>query len=495
MDEVDGIILQSLKEIGCNLEDDARLKTLTPEEIFKCVGRLCKCIKPEIEISSHLPVQMAQRFTAASQLVDSCKSLGYNGDLGYQTILYSNPIELRRIFMWLIEHIPKSEDKVDSFHSTGDDSEAKSTESKVLRQLRLDMLRPWKLEFLQQPPNLKLDSIEDLDVSIEKPDESKLSFYMNIIDFSSFSPLSDVFEYKRKFQPSIFHRGVNLMPSVITTHDKTLMKKQSFSCSDVAEKLRSSANRSIQSLNLTSSPSIASLSTKSKANEKSQQDVPRPKTRLEILAEKIEELKEQIQEQEDLYRQLNIDKNDQRKSIEKGKEELEVMKKSKKLKMQVAMLLDNPEESIMKLKQSLDVANTRREKLNSKFESHKQPLEVQLESFSGTNSIKLQKAEEKANRIKNVRKNIQDIQVDLKNKLQMQQQLQTELSQMKRVTERSAYTSRIIDIVKSIKKQNNDINEILRDTKALQKSINTVEGQLQRQFLASEDLIWNNVRR
>lgn len=173
MEEVDAIILQSLREIGCKLEDDTRLKTLTPEEIFNCIGRLCKCIKPDIEISGHLPAQMAQRFAAASQLVDSCKSLGFNGDLGYQTILYSNPIELRRILMWLIEHIPKTEDKVDAFHQSGDVSKAKNLENEVMRKLAFDIKRPWKLEFLQQPPNVKCDSIEDLEVVIttDKPDE------------------------------------------------------------------------------------------------------------------------------------------------------------------------------------------------------------------------------------------------------------------------------------------------------------------------------------
>lgn len=283
------------------------------------------------------------------------------------------------------------------------------------------------------------------------------------------------------------------MPSVISTHDKALRTKQSFSCSDVAQQLRSSATRSIQSLNLTSSASVASLSAKIKTNESTQQEVPRQKTMVEILAEKIESLKEQIQDQEDVYRQLNIDKREQRKAIEKESQELEQLKKTKKLRMQVAVLLDSPEDSIDKLKQSLNVASARREKLNNKFETHKEPLETQLESFSGTNSVKLQRAEEKANSIKVVKKTIQEIQADLKNKIQMQQKLQTELSQMKRVTERSAYTSRIVDIIRSIKKQNNDINEILRDTKSLQKAINTAEGQLQRQFLASEDLIWNNV--
>jgi coiled-coil domain-containing protein 22 len=204
------------------------------------------------------------------------------------------------------------------------------------------------------------------------------------------------------------------------------------------------------------------------------------------LTENIEAIKEKIEDQEDIYRQLSSEKKEQKKSIEVELEKLEQLKKDQKLKMKVAMLLE-------KLEQSLEVARKKRENLNNKFESHKQPLEEHLASFSGTNAVKLQKAEEKILRIKEVKRMIKEIQEDVKSKTQTQQQLQTELSQVKRVTERSAYTSRIVDIVKSIKKQNNDINEILKDTKMLQKSINNVEGQLQRQFTVTEDLIWNNV--
>lgn len=166
MEEVDAIILHSLREIGCKIDDEAKLKTLTPEEIFKCLGKLCKCIKPDTELlSTHLPAQMAQRFAAASQLVDCCKSLGFNGDLGYQTILYSNPIELRRIFMWLIERIPKAEDKTDSFHPTGEVSRSKSIEDAIFRKLNVDLHRPWLLEFLQPARNAPADPVD-----LEKPD-------------------------------------------------------------------------------------------------------------------------------------------------------------------------------------------------------------------------------------------------------------------------------------------------------------------------------------
>lgn len=148
MEEVDAIILQSLREIGCDIDSDAKLKTLTPEEIFKSLKNLCKSIQPDVDIPNHLPAQMAQRFSAASQIVDCCKSLGFQGDLGYQTILYSNVIELRRIFMWLIEHLPKSEDKTDTGLSTNE-SKSKLIANKISAKLRVEMKQPWVIEFLQ----------------------------------------------------------------------------------------------------------------------------------------------------------------------------------------------------------------------------------------------------------------------------------------------------------------------------------------------------------
>jgi coiled-coil domain-containing protein 22 len=164
MEEVDAIILQSLREIGCDIDDEVKLKNLSPEEVYKCIFKLCKNIKNEVDVSSHLPAQMAQRFSAASQLVDVCKSLGFNGDLGYQTILYSNIGELRRILMWLIEHLPKSEDRTDSYHQTREVSRAKAVENEIARKISMDLKKPWVLEFLQPPQNLPAKPVK-----LEKP--------------------------------------------------------------------------------------------------------------------------------------------------------------------------------------------------------------------------------------------------------------------------------------------------------------------------------------
>ena len=39
------------------------------------------------------------------------QGLGYNGDVGYQTFLYANISEVRKVFMFLIEKLPKESAK------------------------------------------------------------------------------------------------------------------------------------------------------------------------------------------------------------------------------------------------------------------------------------------------------------------------------------------------------------------------------------------------
>lgn len=43
--------------------------------------------------------------------INLIQDLGYNGDVGYQTFLYSNVGDIRRVFMFLIEKLPREVEK------------------------------------------------------------------------------------------------------------------------------------------------------------------------------------------------------------------------------------------------------------------------------------------------------------------------------------------------------------------------------------------------
>ena len=55
---------------------------------------------------------------------------------------------------------------------------------------------------------------------------------------------------------------------------------------------------------------------------------------------------------------------------------------------------------------------------------------------------------------------------------------------------RSAYTRRILEIVGNIRKQKDEIQKVLVDTKTLQKEINHLSGKLDRTFTVTDELIF-----
>lgn len=47
-----------------------------------------------------------------------------------------------------------------------------------------------------------------------------------------------------------------------------------------------------------------------------------------------------------------------------------------------------------------------------------------------------------------------------------------------------------MEIIGNIKKQKTEIDKIIRDTRDLQKEINTINGQIDRQFTVTDDLLF-----
>jgi hypothetical protein len=472
MEEVDSIIVQSLQEIGCELEEGVNINNISAEDVYKSIRSLLKIINSDVvdEIPTNLPNQLAMKFSAASQLVDGCKKIGFNGDLGYQTILYSNVNEIRRIFMFLIEHLPKSDEKIDSFQDSRTMSRAKATERQIAKKLALSLKEPWILPILQDPVNSKFIT-NDLEIPFDNGN--------------------------KKLSP-IFYQTKNIIPSVISHHDKLLTKSQE-NADDMSRKLRSSMVKSTQSLHLLSSPTKSILSAHHEENEaiitqdELEKQLPKIKSQLELLAEQVEEIKEKVDEQEELFQQLSLDKEKLLNEFNDEKVNLAKIKKDGKLTIQLGLLLDTPDESIKKLQTTYESMKLKRENMSAKFQAHKKPLDEELESYAGKNSEKIQKIQEARAIVKNVRRSVREIHEDIKSKVEMQENLRAELSNMKRSTERSQYTMRIGDIIKNIKKQNQDINYVLKDTRDLQKSINNIEGMLQRQFTITEELVWTKV--
>ncbi|VVC87222.1 unnamed protein product [Leptidea sinapis] len=113
MEEVDSIIIHFLRLLNVNIDESAKnLSGIPVETIIEAAARCICAIKPGWKVPSTLPSGISQRIGVATQIAGFCKDLGYENDVGYQTFLYSNETELRRLFMYLIEKLPNEDNKV-----------------------------------------------------------------------------------------------------------------------------------------------------------------------------------------------------------------------------------------------------------------------------------------------------------------------------------------------------------------------------------------------
>ncbi|KAK7503834.1 hypothetical protein BaRGS_00004957 [Batillaria attramentaria] len=109
MEEVDRIIIHSLRSIGCDIEEDIySLKQFSTELIVAAAVGCIRFINNDADLPATLPPGMSARFRMGASLANYVQEMGYRGgDLGYQTFLYSNEAEIRKIFMFLVEKLPK----------------------------------------------------------------------------------------------------------------------------------------------------------------------------------------------------------------------------------------------------------------------------------------------------------------------------------------------------------------------------------------------------
>lgn len=94
----------------CEDETPHNLESLVREDVVEGIVKLLWAIDPNFKekITGYkLPVHAAQKFQVATLIANTVNSFGLKDPIGYHTLLYANVFEIRRIFLTLIEKLPK----------------------------------------------------------------------------------------------------------------------------------------------------------------------------------------------------------------------------------------------------------------------------------------------------------------------------------------------------------------------------------------------------
>ncbi|CAF1330196.1 unnamed protein product [Rotaria sordida] len=110
MEEVDRILIQSLRDIGCQIDDSLQnVNELNVNTLLGCVSQCLQLITGNKELPTHLPPNISTRFKVCGELAQLCQSNGYKGDIGYQIFLSINEHETRKLLNCLIEKVPRED--------------------------------------------------------------------------------------------------------------------------------------------------------------------------------------------------------------------------------------------------------------------------------------------------------------------------------------------------------------------------------------------------
>ncbi|XP_072152543.1 coiled-coil domain-containing protein 22 [Bemisia tabaci] len=444
MEEVDKIILNSLKEINCELEEDVKLlRHLSSENIIAGFARCLNLINPSLNLSTQLPPSMSERFKLGASIANAIKELGYKDEIGYQTLLYSNEIEIRR--------------RISTFQQ--DISNAV--------KLSLGGAKPClhhRVPFLSVP----------LETGVSLPGVKR-----------DVSP-QDWCKYCSEQLPFLHEQTDyrHLLPSVITLNSRGILcpsqlgnKIKAFPANAQEDSTKSALLKQLEDLKLSNEIGKAVKSDiGASVNEKADQ-------------EKTEE--------EKIISQLEAEILELTSRKESYEEKLSQQYDNNLREDRVRLLLTQGDEGHRKLVQVAEEAGKKLVRLNEQWEQHRSTLMEQYQAAQSFIKSKSNVSNEQMEVVQETRNTLRSLQEQLKKKQAVQLKLEAEVANLIKNPKplRSAYTQRIMEIISNIRKQTNEINKIIIDTKEMQRDVNSVTGRLERVFSVADDLIFQAAKK
>lgn len=338
------------------------------------------------------------------------QSVGFRGDIGYQSFLYSNVKEVRRLFMFLIEHLPKDADKdhLDEVHA-----DRKSLLTHHIRQnIKIQLNAAWTPQYCKKFGARKFGNL----VAIQASNNGFLPQRINV-PYATVAnqTLNELSEYWWKRSPTIFQQtsSSNICASLIHKNDQDLLCSARYElvpmakqCDDNPNTKQTVLQRKFQKLiqlqkstiapaayvkksiarNVTSVQQLA-LNNVEIPNEDDIVVMPeiRESDAIRFEIEKVKgDIKNIVLRRQEIQTQLD----ECRSNAKSFSDQLPQLQNEKKLKERAQLLLENPEENIAKMAKVLATSRERIKKLHEQWDEHRIPLEHQIEAARSSSNSK-----------------------------------------------------------------------------------------------------------
>uniref|UniRef100_A0AAR2LVY1 Coiled-coil domain-containing protein 22 n=1 Tax=Pygocentrus nattereri TaxID=42514 RepID=A0AAR2LVY1_PYGNA len=480
MEEVDRILIHSLRQAGTDIDEDVQsVKQFTSELIVEAVVRCLRVIDPGLGsgVSTTLPPGMSARFRLGMSLAQACQDLGYKGEIGYQTFLYSNEPEIRSLLMFLVEKLPRESAEA------SDQPAGKSAllQKAIAAQIKAQLALPWLPPSCRLPLHLKEYWRVHLLPVTSQPSQHA-SVPASLLE-NHVSELSAAQEWENEWNS----QGLlsRLTPEDYRSRKRARLQKR------IEEQLRTAAQPRPDTHGATRSTSDLTELLNSFGGTATGGDILTKGTRF-THSEKFTFTQVHDNEKDMLLIVIGLTVSDELKQRELSNSEKQ---DTVKVKKQTIDLLPDAENNLVKLQSLVEGSAKRVVHLASQWEKHRAPLIDEHRRLKELCSNREMESSMKLSEIKDLHDKIRHSAEEAKKKESLYKQLITEYETLPKDVSRSAYTMRILEIVSNIKKQKEEITKILSDTKELQKEINGLTGKLDRTFAVTDELVFKDAKK
>jgi len=543
MEEVDGIILMQLRQVGAEIPTDiSNLKGITTEMLVDGCARCINAIKEGSNLPTKLPGGMSARFRVGTQMANAVKDLGYMTEIGYNTFLYSNEADARDLLMWLVERLPKESSDATA-EVLGEVALLNRTFSKALARRIESVWTPepckskgyawrgkgsdWQVEGTSHMVNFEATQLQAPQAGAGG---AAAEYYKGCMPFVTSQPPRDTSiaasvvetsandlskaktwqaewetdgiksglsqtDYKAKKATGVATSMANLLRAAMIRSEaegkkETDMERflDDFADADIG---KDSAFLNQQNLLHSTDEPTGEAAPQAATEEELQQqrdaEMAAEEARVAEIVEKLKALQANIEKLTSGIASLEEKTNQLEKSNGEEEEKYKVRKK-------VLDFLPEADENIAKLKGVVDASAKRLVAVAGKWEEKRVELLTEIRGLrrsqqdaDGVASVQLEK-------IKGVRGDIKEVAEEAKAKDMVIKSLTSEYETMNKSASRQAYTRRILEIIKNIGKQKDEITKVLGDTRLIQKEFNAVTEKLQRTYMVTDELIFKDAK-
>lgn len=571
MEEVDRLILHALEQIGVSCLSSSSsissLRDFAVADVVEGVSRCVMAIDPSLSLPLKMPPSMAARYRIGTDLANAVRAVGFNRQVGYQTFMYLNENDLRDLFVFLVEALPK--EKMDDVGEEGEGGGgSRGAAAAALRRKCVDAVaaalkggnsKSVRTEAQHRP--LKYEDFETIRLKIPRYHEwSKVAENGDQIDTNV------IREYQNEILPWVWDqtdKGTVVMASLLEANARSIIAEGrnrgeipsicdvDYDVGDMLKKAISAAKGSMENEALFSPTSPHKVnSAHPNASEVKPVKPTKPsklsKPKLDgdkdaadaVVKEVVEEdaaaavegessEKAAAIEREAALKHLEDECESTRLSLGRLKEEIlslhesrvqkdEVIADLARQKLQVeskisewdkiSSLLPDAEENAKKLEMRLANAQQKMVKLQEEWNAVRMPLEEEIRAASAKEDVKSGVVDRLTEDLTNVSGKCLKLKEDVAEKdgslKAIGKQLEAafpkgeeEENEKRKAVSRNSFTKRILEIVHNIKKQKTELDRIIADTKELSKTVNSLEGKLDRSFSLADELVFKDAKK